>query len=120
MKLNKAQRKQLEVASCKGKRVRFVYPETGETWSDGRVVDEVEKIGGHYKCVLQMIDAGDDEYPDGSRFGYRFGYYVYSTKAKRVIWAQRPLLASAKELKDLLNQARAKGWDRILFEGTAR
>jgi hypothetical protein len=112
MKLNKKQRKQLEDASCLGKRVKFVYPETGETWSDGRVVGEVENIGGggHYKSVLQKIDPGE-QYPDGSRFAYRFGYYVYSFRAKRVIWAQRPLLASAKELKDLLNQARAKGWD---------
>jgi hypothetical protein len=112
MKLNKAQQKQLEDASCKGKRVKFVYPETGETWSDGRVVDEIENIGGHYKSVLQQIDPGE-KYPDGSRFGYRFGYYVYSAKVKRVIWAQRPLLASAKEFQDLLDQARAKGWDII-------
>jgi hypothetical protein len=114
MKLNGQQNKQLEKASCIGKEVKFVYPESGETtW--GKVVDEVSTITSHYKNILQRIGL-PEAHEDGSKYAYRFGYYVYSFKAKRVIWAQRPLLVTSKECQDLLAQARKKGWDFLRDE----
>jgi hypothetical protein len=108
MKLNKQQRKQLEEATCMDKTVTWVYP-SGETLL-AKVVDEVSVCGDRYKNVLQKIEpeGGCD---DGSTCLYRFGYYVYSFKAKGVRWSQRPLVVTLNECHFLLEEARAKGWD---------
>ena len=111
MKLTNSQRKQLAEATCKGKTVKFVYPD-GENWS-GKVVDEVEDMGEYYKSVLQRIepDEGYGPFNDGSRCAYRFGYYVYSLKSERIVWAQRALMVSSKECQHLLAEAEKRGWE---------
>lgn len=110
MKLNKNQSNQLRAASGIGKRVKFVYPDSGSILQF-RIVDEVSNIVGPYKNILQQLELVDDEWEDGSKYSYRFAYYVFSFRSRRVVWAQRPLLVSSKDCQDLLSKARARGWD---------
>ena len=110
-RLNERQRRQLEEASCLHKRVKFVYPESGESiW--GTIVDEISDLGGIYKSVLQKIEPDEgNEHEDGSKFSYRFGYYVYNFNHQRAFWTNRPLVDSSKTYQRLLAEARKRGWD---------
>jgi hypothetical protein len=109
MDLNENQRQELEAATGQGMEVTFEYPETGVE-GKGTVVDEVYNITRHYKNLIQQIKL-HQPHEDGSKFIYRFAYYVYSQKSNSVVWAQRPLVVSSTECQDLLEKARAKKWD---------
>lgn len=109
MNLNQSQREKLEAATGLGNDVTFEYPDTG-TESKGKIVGEVSTIIDHYKNVIQQIEL-NEQHNDGSKFVYRFAYYVYSTKTNGVVWAQRPLVLSTQECRDLLEKAREQKWE---------
>jgi hypothetical protein len=104
MNLTESQRRELEMASGREKQVTFEYPDTG-TERKGTIVGEVSSIISHYKNVIQRIRL-NEPHEDGSKFVYRFAYYVYSAKANGVVWAQRPLVLSSQQCQDLFAKAR--------------
>ena len=103
MKLTDKQRQSLQNASGLGKRVKFAYPGEGQ-W-EGNIEDEVSVVCDRYKYVLQKLVADDQS------IQYRFGYYVFSTQVKRVMWVQRALVMTASDTKELLGKAIKKGWN---------
>jgi hypothetical protein len=76
----------------------------------GIVEDEVYVMVNDYKHVIQKIKIENGTYWDGSRHAYRTGYYTYDAKRTRIVWGQYTQFLTEEEYKQLLTQARAKGW----------
>ncbi len=107
--LNNDQRKRLEAKSGIGKFVKFKDKKTRKTTLMGVVRDEVYILVGDYKHLIQRIEK-DAGYWDGSKFGYRTGYYTYDKGGKRILWGQYTQFLTEREYRTLLNKAEAKGW----------
>ena len=107
--MNDEQRKRLEAKSGVGKTVTFKDKRTGEAVPWGTVTDEVSIIVGDYKHLIQRIERKEG-YWDGSRVGYRTGYYTYDKEGKRILWGQYTQFLTEREYNKLLNKAKAKGW----------
>ncbi len=108
----------LKAITAVGHTVSFKDKKTGALIRWGIVEDEVHVMVGDYKRVLQRIRClGDADfgsmkgtYWDGSKIGYRTGYYTYDKARKRIIWGQFTQFLTQKEYHSLLNQAKGKGW----------
>ena len=105
--------KKLESMSMLGRTVTFKNKGTEGSWKVGRVVDEVYKIVGDYKHIIQKIEFEAGVSWDGSTHAYRTGYYTYQHGKKYIKWGQYTQFLTEKEYKDLLQKAKQKGW--LLF-----
>lgn len=116
--MNREQERELESKSGIGKSVTFKDKETGENIHWGNVVDEVYILVGDYKHLIQRIEypqsadwsGNTAAYWDGSKFGYRTGYYTFDNTGRKILWGQYTQFLTEKEYRELLGKARQKGW----------
>ena len=109
MALTAQERQELENYSTVGKRATFNYPEGGKK-DMGEVIDEVASVTGRYKNLIQKLKPPTGPvYDDGSQYAYRFCYLTYT--AKGIKFTPYSLFLTGAEYNDLIQKARAKGWD---------
>jgi hypothetical protein len=86
----------------------------------GRVEDEVAICVGDYKHLIQRIRCSENRinrsgekgcFWDGSKYGYRTGYYTFDQSGKKLLWGQYTQFLTEIEYRELLNKAKEKGWD---------
>ena len=93
-----------------GRPVTFKNKGVTGCWTVGRVVDEVYKIVGEYKHLIQKIEFESGVSWDGSTHAYRTGYYTFEHGKKNIKWGQYTQLLTENEYKDLLKKAKDRGW----------
>ena len=111
--MDEEQRKRLEAKSRIGKTVWFKDKQTGQRIRWGIVEDEVYIMVSDYKHMIQKIRHPKSAYWDGSKFGYRTGYYTYDKNMKNIIWGQFTQFLTEREYKRLLDKAQKKDWSII-------
>ncbi len=95
----------------KGRQVRFKNKGAPGHWVVGTVEDEVFIIVSDYKHMIQRIQFPEGEGWGGNLQAYRIGYYTLAAQKRNVKWGQYHSLLAESEFKDLLHQAKQKGWD---------
>jgi len=105
----KKQREKLEGWTTVEKLVHFKVRGGSERTKTGTVVDEVYIIVGDYKHLIQKIKS-DKPFWDGSRIAYRTCYYTFDAAGKHIKFGQYAQFLTEKEYKELLSNAKAKGW----------
>ena len=108
--MDEEQKKKLVSKTRIGKTVWFKDKQTGIPERFGVVEDEVYILVHDYKHMIQKIRHPQSAYWDGSKFGYRTGYYTYDKNMKHIVWGQFTQFLTEKEYNQLLSKARAKGW----------
>ena len=103
------QAKKLKDKSSIGKTVWFKDKKTGKRRLWGKITDEVYILVSDYKHLIQRIEH-PESYWDGSKCGYRTGYFTYDKNLKRILWGQFTQFLTEKEYRTLLSKAKAKGW----------
>ncbi len=64
-----------------------------------------------YKHLIQKIELDGKPSTDDSVHGYRTGYYTFSYGMKKIVWGQYTQFLTEQQYRNLLGQARAKGWN---------
>ena len=109
--LTTEQRARLQAMSQIGRPAHFVAKGPTTSTNIGTVVDEVSIISDHFKLMVQQIRHSPEQVDlAGTELAYRFCYYSFTADMKHIKFGQFALTVSAEELKELLRQARAKGW----------
>lgn len=112
MAITYKQKKKLESMSRLGKMVRFKSKETGESRLWGKVEDEVYILVHDYKHMIQRISPHPEgsTWWDGSKYGYRTGYYTFAKGKKSIVWGQYSQFLTGNEYRRLHRKAVKKGW----------
>jgi len=108
--MDEEQKKKLAAKTRLGKTVWFKDKQTGKPRRWGIVEDEVYILVSDYKHMIQQIRHPESACWDGSKYGYRTGYYTYDKNMKHIVWGQFTQFLTEKEYNQLLSKARAKGW----------
>ncbi len=108
--MNAQQLARLESMSGVGRPVTFKNKGGGGHRVMGTVVDEVYKMVGDYKHMIQRVRFAPGISWDGSEHAYRTGYYTYDARGKVIKWGQYTQFLTESEYQELLHKARAKGW----------
>ena len=118
--MDKGQEARLKAKTGIGKGVWFKDKRTGQSKLMGRVEDEVAIYVSDYKHLIQRIRCSENRssgggekgcYWDGSKYGYRTGYYTFDQSGKKLLWGQYTQFLTEIEYRRLLNKAKEKGWD---------
>ena len=70
----------------------------------------IRRLDLGYRGPGVYVSRESGAYWDGSKYGYRTGYYTYDKNMKYIVWGQFTQFLTEKEYNKLLTKARAKGW----------